>query len=529
MVSERSRFEYGQEEIKIMNADSNAYDGDFARLQVRGLSNIYPNQNDMAEKITETFFDRNAVNALIIAQCQSGKTGVMVSLVGKFMKEVIIPLENIYIITGLSSLDWKNQTKVRFPHIMEPRIFHRSDLLTKFKNDMEEKRQNGMDKNLLIIIDELQIAAKKEQTIDGMFKNFGFHDKDELFKKDIKIVEFSATPDGTLYDIMKWGQASRKLLMQPSKDYIGFKSLKENNRFFQCEDLRIKENVENLKRVIDGRFGEESKFHIIRSFPKDNLLGNFLTVFGAEECHIIYYDEDTKRKQRNDLDINEILNSEPPKKYTFVFIKEMLRCAKTIVTEQIGVLYERYTKNPDDSVSTQGLAGRACGFNRHEIIIFTSLRSINNYLKLWDCEFEDKSIQWKSSTTKNVKGMITSVKTSYNFGAEKTNNEVTQTLQEPTVKTFDSFKELKDYFKDYLIDYLNNKHGYKKRTGPKERRVNEEGFYEADIRGHKSVISLEHALRERRCNVRNGANYGIRPCYTNIQDNKSLKWVLIYY
>ena len=62
-------------------------------------------------------------------------------------KNNVIFVDNIYIITGLSSCEWKRQTQDRIPKSIK--IFHRNDLLTKFVPDIKDK------KNVLIIIDEI--------------------------------------------------------------------------------------------------------------------------------------------------------------------------------------------------------------------------------------------------------------------------------------------------------------------------------------------------------------------------------------
>ena len=45
-----------------------------------------------------------------------------------------------------------------------------------------------------------------------MFDNAGLLDKNKLYKNDIKILEYTATPDGTIYDLMKWKNASSKII-----------------------------------------------------------------------------------------------------------------------------------------------------------------------------------------------------------------------------------------------------------------------------------------------------------------------------
>ena len=42
-------------------------------------------------------------------------------------------------------------------------------------------------------------------------------------------------------------------------------------------------------------------------------------------------------------------------------------------------------------------------------------------------------------------------------------------------------------------------------------------------------FSCEEIFKERRCNVRNGANYAIRPCYEDINNKETLQWWVIHY
>ena len=141
---------------------------------------------------------------MVVALTQSGKTGTMIGLIKNYLNDTtnLIPIENIYIITGLSSREWVEQTKNRMPKSIQERVFHRDNLTNKFVDDIKKK------KNVLIIIDEIQIAAKENQTLYKAFSKAGFYNKQNLLKNDIKIIEFTATPDGTIYDLMDWHENS---------------------------------------------------------------------------------------------------------------------------------------------------------------------------------------------------------------------------------------------------------------------------------------------------------------------------------
>ena len=49
----------------------------------------------------------------------------------------LFKIENIYIITGLSSCDWVDQTKDRMPEMIQKRVFHRDNIPNKFVDDLK--------------------------------------------------------------------------------------------------------------------------------------------------------------------------------------------------------------------------------------------------------------------------------------------------------------------------------------------------------------------------------------------------------
>ena len=162
---------------------------------------------------------------MVLGKCQSGKTGTMLAIIKEFLeRNIVIPVENIYIITGSSSRDWKDQIKSRFPLRIQQRVFHRSDLPKGLKEDLLNK------KDCLIIMDECHIACKRKQTISNMFKKIGLLDLSFLLESDFKILEFSATPNGTLYDLDMWNNHSAKILYEPGSGYVGVLDLMQQER-----------------------------------------------------------------------------------------------------------------------------------------------------------------------------------------------------------------------------------------------------------------------------------------------------------
>ena len=513
---------------------------------------IHNNQAETAYQIVGKFTDKKIINQMVLGQTQSGKTGCMLATIQAYLSsDNMIPIENIFVITGLSSVEWKAQTISRFPQTMEDRIFHRSDLREKFVSQVMETE------NILIIMDEIQIASKKDQTIYKAFEDAGLLDIDNLFQKDIKIVEFSATPNGTIYDLMEWKSHGSKILSHPGDYYISSRLLLEERKVKQFKELcgpqgeevpkEILENIKEIKSDIEEHFSDKAYYHFIRSKSssgQDKTISNFKEIFPDAE-YIIY-------DLKSDIeDINEILVQEP-EKHTFIFVKEMLRCAKTLKKEHLGVMYDRYSKNPDDSVIIQGFIGRLTGYDYNQkSICYTNISSIERYYQLWDSEFEDTTVKWKSHSTTFKKGIL-SGKNTFNSvenieGLSTDSSSVTSDESEPVKKTkktkskesetsenFEdilepiivkrkTLEEIKEYYNQNLKDKIGGR-------GPNKKKPNKNGFYEAKIQGVSKVFSDEEMFKERKWALnQKSSTWRCSPCYTDITDKSSLEWWLIYY
>jgi hypothetical protein len=244
-------------------------------LKLKGKSVIFSNQEMIAGKVVTEFTNRKIINIMVVAKTQSGKTGSMLATIKKYLEDTnnLIPIENIYIITGLSSCEWKKQTKDRAPESIQARVYHRCELPNTFVDEIKDK------KNILIIMDEIQVAAKKGQTIYKAFDSAGLLNKQKLYDNDVKILEYTATPDGTIYDLMKWNDSSSKILAEVGDGYVSSYDLLQLGRVKQYKDLcgynketddideKVFENIEEIKNTI-AKLREEQQ-HIFISQNKN--------------------------------------------------------------------------------------------------------------------------------------------------------------------------------------------------------------------------------------------------------------------
>ena len=536
---------------------------------------------------------------MVISKTQSGKTGSMCATIKQYLEDTsnLIPIENIYIITGLSSCEWKEQTKERMPESVQSRVFHRSELPNTFVDEIKGK------KNILIIMDEIQVAAKKGQTIYKTFQTAGLLNKQTLYENDIKILEYTATPDGTIYDLMKWNDASTKILAEVGDGYISSYNLLQLKRVKQYKELcanKIKEyllqfykkqlteeehciqanidftivedyliasimqtlnqNVididvitafinENININVYDNFSNvlfelycsqkvifESikaikvdidnytlpKYHIIRTkngLNQDITLEHFKRIFGDINYNFIKYDRESEIE-----DINNTLKI-IPLKHTIIFIKEMLRCAKTLNKKNLGVSYERYCDNPDDAAVLQGLVGRNTGYDDNGVsICYTNIDSIERYELLWKSNFEDKTIKWNSKTTRYSHGLL-SGKDTFNdpkdYDGFSVESDKSETTKEPVIKKFKTQEEAKEYYNKELKEIM-------KGRGPNKIKPNDDGYYEATIRSNKKIYTCDEVKCERRQGLTEN-NYRFYPCYEVVNDKSTLQWWFIHY
>ena len=373
-----------------------------AKAKQNGREIYYDNQDDTATEVVASIRDKGIQFQMVIAPCQAGKTGIIDGIIEKLFKKPdnkITP-NKIFVITGLNDTAWVSQTKER---LSIANVIHRGQLkklTAKLKGDLD---------NILIMIDECQIASGEDMSINKLFEDIGIKDLAYLKEHNVNIVEFSATPNSTLDDIELWDTCKKIHVMKPGEGYVGHSALLENNRVRQAEDLFIMEEpivgmetkdeiackelikpaydaIKGLKLIIDTSYTDGFRYHIIRTpvgGKEDTVIARFMIIFGEDYAY--------KKCYSGEEDLQDELKKYPGK-HTFLFIKEKARCAVTFPHKKlIGILYERLPKSPKDDVIVQGLAGRACGYDMDPYtIVFTNVSSIERYVDMIKSDFKER-------------------------------------------------------------------------------------------------------------------------------------------
>ena len=338
----------------------------------------FDNQRKFGKDILEAFRNPKILNVMALAPTQSGKTGSMLACIYEFMhdSDLWVPYQNICIFTPLSSLHWVQQTKKRFPSYFASQIFHRNRFMDLVQMLSEKK-------NVLIFMDEIQIASGVKQTSYHMFRMLELFDVKMLYERNIKIITFTATPVNLKYHMSSWKNSFKIIQMEVPDEYISHQKLMDSGRILQTKDLcgwnektrHIDPSVLDNIRELDRYLGRIPKNHIIRTgkgLKHSVTIRNFQKVFRGRNYE--FYSEP------NDIEDLDLFMKYPPENHTFIFILDKLTCAKTLKHKHLGILYERHVPSQKVHTTIQGLAGRLTGYhNNKDSIVFTHVKNIKKY------------------------------------------------------------------------------------------------------------------------------------------------------
>ena len=558
----RRKLVYSQQELAIIALESQSLELEFKILALRNKQKFYPQQLEMSAILCSRFRNIQKVYCLVVAYCQSGKTGVMCCFIRDFVRDVElpIPIRNIIILAAISDNTWAEQTKEDLPTSLHNQVFHRGNL-KKLRNKILDK-DGILKKNMIIIIDECHVASKIHQSISNFFKEHGLDNHDVLCAHDIKIVEFTATPDGILLDIGSWNESSQnraeKLHMSPGPTYVGVRQLHQQRRLRQQKDLLCAKYDKTTsawdidyeiagthcnEMFVDIKSYDHAMYHIIRVHTKKG--NGHLTAQGITQKHLelaagranievefkYFHSTSTDSVFQSDEKMRDIDNllRQKPAVHTFIFVKELLRCAKNIKFKKyLGIGYGRKAQKNNNSADIQGLLGRFNGYNDNGVsIVYTNLESVTNYERFVS---DPSSTDWNSlTTTQKGRGKRRKTLSKGTRILRKTNSEPGSpvAVQTHAAKVFNSFDDLQRFFEKHKTSISTSN-----ATGPsKNNRLKENGFYVARNlvrRTESSVVTVETVQKHRNMGIDEKSMYRVWPAYSDVTNANTLKWVLCW-
>lgn len=358
-----------------------------------------PNQISCAEEIIERFSGDVHRYCLLVAPCQSGKTGTFHKVAQLALSERLV--DRVYLLCGSQEIVLKKQAiddtleynRLAYDNKSFEIIFH-SD----FKKQYVDTRRS------LIILDESHMDQGKNQKLIefALANSFDFAGTNSrMIEEDTYILSVSATPYSELSDIYH-KITPRKFIsyLTPGDNYIGIDYYLLNNHIH--DTFKIGTEWNKFKDLV---LSYGARFNLIRlrdDKKDDGALATILSNASSSGIDILYYTQDkceiaiTNKekkqivKQRQEQVIktfningkrhtNEFKEAfinaslfpcleNKPKRPTLVILKGKLRAGKVVPKQNIGFVWEN-SSNPATDTAVQGLLGRMCGYYEDDVQI----------------------------------------------------------------------------------------------------------------------------------------------------------------
>jgi hypothetical protein len=357
----------------------------------------HPAQKLAAYQIFMQFFISNMKKVWVHlgAEMQAGKTGVVATLIRLILsnfRTLSIRPSHIFVITGMSDMAWKKQTKERLIGDVRNGVEH-SNGLNRIASEIRKIHARcGELRDIFIIMDESHIASSNTNRPNSVVFNTikELCPRDSWVENNIRFLTISATDPAKVLDITTSADKDCAVVrLQTTEAYQSVESLIKDARVKYLEsDVHEEWAMSRINNIIRGKYINKPLYHIIR--PKKvnyeraihALRENFPT------ANIIQWDSSSNVKKTDenasltsDCDINNILE-ETPSQTTFVILKNMFYAAKTLKDQNVGILFDRI--GGKDDTNLQSLLGRACGYGKSKrTYVFTSKQTCDNYTKCW--------------------------------------------------------------------------------------------------------------------------------------------------
>lgn len=281
----------------------------------------YDNTIEKSMEIVRGLYNDDLSVILFVAPTQFGKTSTIFwaahNLMTHIDRKYFVPYPQVFIMTGLNSNAWKDQTRARVLPCMQENVWHNKDVC---KSENRERLKDAVlsNYNTLIIIDEVHVGTKLDHVIFNSLLEFHPErserdiSQDELFQflhaRKVKFILVSATPDAIKETMeQNWLPEKFRVIManpNAAPTYVWHKDFLDHNRVHQA--YRMEDDViQSTKEVIQST--DEDKYdrdfthpHMKRDRgkrPFHDIIAEQIAKYPRPMYHMIRFPMDTKKAE----------------------------------------------------------------------------------------------------------------------------------------------------------------------------------------------------------------------------------------
>ena len=378
--------------------------------RLKGCQLTYPNQQEAAQKVIQAFQEGKHL-VILVAQPGAGKTGVMLEVCRQLTThiddEMCVPVDNAYVLSGMSDVQWKNDMQRSMIPSFKDNIRHRGEI---------SKIQSRISvlKNGFIANDECHIASGCKMKMATMFQSTGLVNVEYAIGNSIRVLQVSATPDAVLWDLKAWKNKAQTIKLEPGPAYKGFRVMLNEGRIRKAPTFDSIESVRAFLQSWQNRYNgcPTKKYFPIRLLGKSTILMGWMKTVALQlGWKMFQYDSD----ERVD-DIDTRMKSAPDA-HTIIFIKGFWRASKRIERTHVGGCLEEPPRGRNDTSAAQGLIARFCNTYEYEGVEldhpewrplhYGDVAAIESYLTWFEGGCDYKTSDYSSTTLKSKGGKVT--------------------------------------------------------------------------------------------------------------------------
>ena len=312
-------------------------------------------QISAAMNIATVFTDGVIRYALLMALCQSGKSGAFHYLIKDMLKKDLI--QRAYILCGSTETELRDQAKSDAVKLNSE--FYKEDntgqIQVYFRQDFEKARLDTT--NALIIVDESHLVQGQNQTLCEFLGRYGITmdgNPDPLKEKNTYFLSVDATPYSELSAMThKKSHVKHIEKLLPGKGYYGLQNYLYDGRL--KETFNIGSDPARFEKLLVTHCAK--KYALMRFTKGKKSAADEIAVLKickARGFNVLYFTE-----ERKDITIANLETA--PSVPTVVIFRGCLRAGKVVPKKHIGLVWEGSANSKTDAL-VQGLPGRMCGY-----------------------------------------------------------------------------------------------------------------------------------------------------------------------
>lgn len=311
-----------------------------------------PEQQIAANNIRRAFLECRLRYAILMARCQSGKTGAFLELARSMLASGEVM--RVYILCGSSETELRDQAKQRAEEVLPAGKF-----TVLFRQDFDKATMNIT--NSLIVVDESHLDQSKGSQLHKFMKRHGLSmdgNPAALEAKNAYLVSVDATPYSELASLIhkETPHSKHVEMLAAGPGYFGLGDYKGTGRLLSTFDFVAE--PERFKALLRSHSDKWLLVRLTWTKTADVKESALKAICADAGVAVKYFTaDDAERPQIAVKDMEAA-----PGVTTVVILRGRLRAGKTVPKAHVGFVWEG-AADPKTDALVQGLPGRMCGYD----------------------------------------------------------------------------------------------------------------------------------------------------------------------